>query len=798
MNKQQFLDKFKELKSPANAELREVLKLWLIEGKSDGEIAKTLNKDRSTATRKIGDICKYFGTGAKGRKEQRQYLVLLFRKYCLDFEVHPSIYSEWGDGDLSDRSYTKTNQPNITTEIVISPKNFQKLTTSQFIGRDRDLTTLVNLSNQSKILLIKAGSGVGKSTLAREFLRSRFKQVIRLEMGMEFKDITPANEKIAQILRKDFDEPPSQDFGINLDTLRDKLSDRVNPIAVLIDNLESALDENYRFREKLRGYDALLAVLGDLDVCSFTLITSRRSLITPRAKVHEYVLDGLDITAWQQYFHDCENGTDPNVLIQMREAYNGNAKVMDILHGAIKNRFDGNIGAYWSRYKDALLADPELETLISVEMDWLLNNQPDAYKLLCRMGCYRYQDIKTFPFEGLISLLWDIPKSQRFGIIDYLSRTSLIEVKDGYYLHPAVRESALSRLKLDVLDWELTNINAAEFWTQSITSIATIEDALRAFKAYYHYLNINKYELACDVIVKERNNNWEDKESLGKSFYRLGLLETIKLAINKIIIHLSNSYNLSRLYNILGDVHWLMGEISESIYSHEKSKKTAIEVSAQDIEVVALFSIGLCQIDIWEIHLAIENFEKCIQLAINKNQVDYIVQSYYCLGFLNSLLGFKERANDFINKTFEDFNLTNCSAWSTGYRWLFLGGAYMNLLDIKKSSDMFTIARTYAEERYYPQVKANALTGLAAISRIQNDWNRAISYLHESIGISRTIGARCDLAKAYFQMGLTYQAMGEHDQAEEYRLKSLTLFAQMEAPKQIERVNKAFEKEVEK
>jgi hypothetical protein len=96
-------------------------------------------------------------------------------------------------------------------------------------------------------------------------------------MGMEFKDITPDSEKVSQILQKDFNEHPSQDFGINLDTLRDKLSDRANLTAVLIDNLEPALDENYRFRERLRGYDALLSVLGDRDIFSFTIITCRQS-----------------------------------------------------------------------------------------------------------------------------------------------------------------------------------------------------------------------------------------------------------------------------------------------------------------------------------------------------------------------------------------------------------------------------------------------------------------------------------------------------------------------------------------
>ena len=51
---------------------------------------------------------------------------------------------------------------------------------------------------------------------------------------------------------------------------------------------------------------------------------------------------------------------------------------------------------------------------------------------------------------------------------------------------------------------------------------------------------------------------------------------------------------------------------------------------------------------------------------------------------------------------------------------------------------------------------------------------------------------RTTKAEAYFQLGLTYQAMGKHHQAEEYKAKALELFAQMEAPKQIERVNKAF------
>ena len=49
-----------------------------------------------------------------------------------------------------------------------------------------------------------------------------------------------------------------------------------------------------------------------------------------------------------------------------------------------------------------------------------------------------------------------------------------------------------------------------------------------------------------------------------------------------------------------------------------------------------------------------------------------------------------------------------------------------------------------------------------------------------------------DIAEIYFQYALIYQAIGEHDKAKEYKEKALELFEQMEAPKQIERVNQAF------
>ena len=278
----------------------------------------------------------------------------------------------------------------------------------------------------------------------------------------------------------------------------------------------------------------------------------------------------------------------------------------------------------------------------------------------------------------------------------------------------------------------------------------------------------------------------------GNSFYRLGFLESIKFAIINISPNIPDSPSLCKIYNILGDVYWLTGEFYKSIDTHQKSKKLALEFSIAEFEFAAFLNIGLCYIDLWEIQLAIDTLEKCIELSKNTIYRYHAIDACFCLSFLYSAQQEKDKAIDFLNKTFQEFKLTEHNTWSTGYRWLFLGRAYINLFDIGKSLEMYKKALSYAKKSHYPQVKANSLCGLSVIHRTQNNFCEAITYNYEAIIILENIAAKYDLAEAYFQLGLTYQAMGEHDQAEEFKAKAIKLFAQMEAPKQIDRVNKAF------
>lgn len=141
---------------------------------------------------------------------------------------------------------------------------------------------------------------------------------------------------------------------------------------------------------------------------------------------------------------------------------------------------------------------------------------------------------------------------------------------------------------------------------------------------------------------------------LGVSFYNLGLLQQMSLAISHITSNISPGYSLSVIYNIIGDLYWLTGDIHQAIECHIKSGTIAnnlLKESSQEIDlnqiranignmkVVAFVNIGLCQIDLWEIPKALDSFEKAISIAteIKCHKDKYIDTANFCLALLNTI-----------------------------------------------------------------------------------------------------------------------------------------------------------------
>jgi hypothetical protein len=52
-----------------------------------------------------------------------------------------------------------------------------------------------------------------------------------------------------------------------------------------------------------------------------------------------------------------------------------------------------------------------------------------------------------------------------------------------------------------------------------------------------------------------------------------------------------------------------------------------------------------------------------------------------------------------------------------------------------------------------------------------------------------TIDTKCDLAEAYFQLGLTYQKMAKPDESQMNFNRAIQLFTEIKAPKQVEKIS---------
>jgi tetratricopeptide (TPR) repeat protein len=101
---------------------------------------------------------------------------------------------------------------------------------------------------------------------------------------------------------------------------------------------------------------------------------------------------------------------------------------------------------------------------------------------------------------------------------------------------------------------------------------------------------------------------------------------------------------------------------------------------------------------------------------------------------------------------------------------------------------MYCLALKFAEESYYTQVKAKTLNGLAEIHRQKEELESALAKHLEAIDLLKKIGAKCDLAEAYFQISLTYQKLQRSDESKINFDRAILLFTEMSAPKQVEKV----------
>jgi len=427
------------------------------------------------------------------------------------------------------------------------------------------------------------------------------------------------------------------------------------------------------------------------------------------------------------------------------------------------------------------------------------------------MGCYRYQDVPTVPIEGLFCLLWDVPENRHRRVIKSLQDRSLVDFEDGkFWLHPVIRKEGINRLK-SCEDWKVTNKSIALLWTNSVQTIENIGDALIAFEAYYHLVAIEDWNAASEVLIAERKNKWfrfsREGESLGWSFYRLGLFQKF-FSIELIKDNIDTGYPLSKIYSLIGITKWAIGEINESVKNHEMSLQVAricrennyqykngnLDFLLDKIETQFLINMGLCKVSLYDLKEA-ENFlEQAILLTKGREflENDHVAVICY-LTFVKSCLGQQSQIHSSAASVYSLFENITLGTRGRGYGLVFLALTYKNLGELEIAFELCQRAIDYAIESNYLQVEAKALNALAVVYRGQKNLKEAEACCVKAIEILQKLGGRSDLAETYYELGLIYQSRDEFEKSQNSFQKAIRLFAEMEAPKQVERVKKSMQ-----
>ncbi|MCT7972963.1 hypothetical protein [Laspinema olomoucense] len=731
---------------------------------SDKDIAKALGgRQEATIRKHIEAICDKMGIEAPPQTSRRPQLFGLVAQY------KPELLGN-------------------STPTVVNPS---EETTGDFVGREKaiaDLDALV-ARGDSRCILIQGPGGVGKTVLAERYLAQRFKPpILRFDIAKETQAINSAEGWIEQNLQK-LGEEPGHEFGVSCDRLRSKLQSEV--IGILVDNLEPALDKNGKLISEHRSYVELLRVLCDTSLKSLTLITSRER-ICESLNIPHYRLEYLNVDAWREYFSQEELSVNSPILPKIHQAYGGNALAMRVLRERIAFDYERDIEYYWKSHaiEEDISVEKAVQNLLFEQFNRLESIDVAAYDLLCRMGCFRYQDVPTVPNEGLLALLWDIPKKEAANAIDALWTRGLIErLNREYKLHPLIRQEAIERLR-NSADWEQANRTAAEFWTESIKTIESTKEAVKAHEAYYHNLAIKNLQKCCEVLVKTRRTKGE---TLWRAYYRLGLADRMTDSLLDICnkFEIEDSVYGPEVYNALSDMFWIKGNLNSAIQYCKKTKNLATKFGNTDMLATSVLILGLCKISLHAFQESLEVFHEYMRISREKKLSNHEPTSYFCLAYVNSQLNNTNQAKYFLDIFLEEVEYAP-TPWDVGYAPLFCATTFKNLGLTQKACELYNQAIEFSTNQYYyPQVKAKALTGLAELDRIHNNFESALSKHTESIQILKKICAECDLAEAYYQLGLTHQAMGEISNSKSYFNQAIQLWKKIDAPKQIERVHRS-------
>ena len=695
--------------------------------------------------------------------------------------------------------------------LELNPNKLKEQTLEQpnlsFLGRDSAIESLNALAKANRVIAIHGVGGQGKTTLAQKYLQeleSIGYQVIELYMPIDATNISSAKSVLDEWFNRDFHEISSSQFPVTLDRLRRILKER--KLAILIDNIESLLDENGKFIPDHAQYLELFSVLSDHATQSIVIVTSRCRLLESRLRsVYNYAIPPLSQTDWQDYFTYSNVLFDEKSLAEMHSKLGGNAKAMTSLCGEIYMDFDRNATNFWEQCGADIMASADLKDLVAGHLERLEKLEPLAYGLLRRIGCYRYQSIPHIPIEALFCQLWDIPKESHIKTIEVLKNRSLLDVINGEYsLHPLVRVEAVHLLKQNEEEFAKAHSSAADLWKAMVQSLDTDKDLLMAFEPCYHYLETNDLNKIIEIFL---NPDLLKDEHLHMAFYgRLSptlVLELLDKVEERALLLPPEQGKpvLAHVKSFRGSSYFFSGEPQKSVIELEAAIKIIEQINSPQLMFFLLSNVFMCfacKLDLGEFDEAIVLTKPYIDNIDRYKHIEHplIQQLFYVYTTISQsfMLAMQLEHNASLALAEETYEVIingslSMSDTSRGCACLYLGFVCVMNKRFDQALEIYNTALQFSHATSHKLLEGKAMHGIAEIYRNIGDLPKAKEFCLQAKDILMKIESKLDLAKVLVEEALIAREMRELGCDDNFE-NAIALFTELNAPKQVERVRK--------
>ncbi len=696
--------------------------------------------------------------------------------------------------------------------LELNPNKLKEQTLEQpnlsFLGRDSAIESLNALAKANRVIAIHGVGGQGKTTLAQEYLQeleSIGYQVIELYMPIDVTSIPSAKSVLDEWFNRDFHEMSSSQFPVTLDRLRRILKEQ--KLAILIDNIESLLDENGKFIPDHAQYLELFSVLSDHATQSITIVTSRCRLLESRLRsVYNYAIPSLSQSDWQDYFTYSNVLFDEKSLAEMHSKLGGNAKAMTSLCGEIHMDFDRNATNFWEQRGADILASADLKDLVAGHVERLVKVEPLAYSLLRRIGCYRYQSIPHIPIEALFCQLWDIPKESHIKTIEVLKNRSLLDVINGEYsLHPLVRVEAVQLLKQNEEEFAKAHSSAADLWKDKVQSLDTDKDLLMAFEPCYHYLATNDLNKIIEIFL---NPDLLKDEHLYMVFYgRLSptlVLELLDKVEQRALLLPPEQGRpvLAHVKSFRGSSYFISGEPQKSFIELEAAIKIIEQINSRQLMFFLLsnvFQAFACKLELGEFDEAIVLTKPYIDDIdrYKSSSIHPLIKQFFTVypQIVQSFMLAMELEHDasiaLAEETYEAITNSSLSMSDTsrGFACLYLGFVCVINKRFDQALKIYNTALQFSHATSHKLLEGKAMHGIAEIYRNIGDLPKAKEFCLQAKDILIKIESKLHLAKVLVEEALIAREMRELGCDDNFE-NAIALFTELNAPKQVERVRK--------